>query len=177
MTRKDTYRDQLKREFTTIIDSLTLNDLYKNYLRLRWLDQVIWMEGKADNARSRYYTFRVIAIIGGLIVPALVSLNLAGRGEDVLRILTIILSLVVAISTAVEGFFHYGERWRHYRSTVEILKLEGWRFFRLSGGYGDYRDHEIAFKSFSDQIETTFQRDIETYTEITKEKGYINQSS
>ena len=58
---------------------------------------------------------------------------------------TFAVSLVVALSAAVEGFFRFGDRWRHYRSLVEELKSEGWSFHELSGPYrADGATHESA---------------------------------
>ena len=51
-----------------------------------------------------------------------------------MRIATWVVGLVVAISAAIE-FFHYGDRWRTYRRTAELLKTEGWLFLQLSGRY------------------------------------------
>lgn len=48
------------------------------------------------------------------------------------------LSQIVAISAAIEEFFHYGERWRHYRRTVESMKTQGWQFSQLTGPYRIY---------------------------------------
>ena len=58
--------------------------------------------------------------------PALVSLSPSDQTlEDVVRVATWVVSLVVAISAAVEQFFHFGDRWRNYRRTAERLKSEG----------------------------------------------------
>jgi len=98
------------------------------------------MEKKAVSAQKRYYLLRLTAIVGGVTLPALVSLNISGESVSAyLCWLTFCISLLVAISVAVEGFFNYGERWRHYRRTVEDLKREGWQFFQLSGPYGVVR--------------------------------------
>jgi hypothetical protein len=45
-----------------------------------------------------------------MIVPALIGLNVSGEFANILRGITFALSLLVAISAAVEEFFHYGER-------------------------------------------------------------------
>lgn len=73
------------------------------------------MEGKAKQAQKRYYALRLTAIIGGVIVPILISLNFTNpKTAEVIHWLSIILSGIVAICYAVEEFFHYGERWQHY---------------------------------------------------------------
>ena len=93
-----TYRELLKQDLDELIKTLDLSELQKHFLCSRWLDQVLWMEGAADSAQKRYYTLRLTMIIGGVIVPAPVSLNL-----PILRYITIILSLLVALSAARRG--------------------------------------------------------------------------
>ncbi|GAB4134482.1 MAG: hypothetical protein Fur0046_06350 [Cyanobacteria bacterium J069] len=163
---KDPYRDQLKQEFGTLFDTLKLDETQRHYLRSRWLDQVLWMEGKAGKARDRYYRLRLTTIIGGVLVPVLVSLNNIGnRNLDVtVRWSTVGISTVVAACAAVEEFFKYGERWRHYRRSVESLKTQGWQFSQLTGLYTQYPNHEDAFDFFASQIEDIIQKDVEIYS-------------
>lgn len=172
MTSKDSYYNWLKEEMGKLIDSLDLDDLPKQFLHSRWLDQVLWMEKKAASAQKRYYLLRLTAIVGGVTLPALVGLNISGEPFSAyLRGMTFCLSLLVAISVAVEGFFNYGERWRHYRRTVEDLKREGWQFFQLSGPYRGCQDHAKAYPVFAGRTENLFQQEVEVYvTEVVKEK-------
>ncbi|MHC5732754.1 MAG: DUF4231 domain-containing protein, partial [Nostoc sp.] len=87
------------------------------------------------------------------------------------------LSQIVAISAAIEEFFHYGERWRHYRRTVESLKSQGWQFSQLTGPYRKYTTHEEAFNVFAGQVEDIIQRDVEIYaTQVVQEKKEEPQS-
>ncbi len=162
----------MKKDLGTLIDALDLSDLQKHFLRSRWLDQVIWMEGKADNARSWHYRLRLTVIIGGVIIPALVSLNTSTLGiAQVVGWIAFGLSLLVALSAAVEQFFNYGERWRHYRRMVETLKIEGWQFFQLSGPYRRYKSHAEAYPAFAARTEETNQHDVESYiTSVVREK-------
>ena len=76
MAKKDSYSQLLKQEFTSLFETLELNDRQKHYLKSRWLDQILWMEGRANDARKRYYQLRLTTIIGGVIVPILISLNI-----------------------------------------------------------------------------------------------------
>ena len=165
------YRQQLEQELGEMIDALDLSELQRHFLRSRWLDQVLWMEGRADRARDWYYRLRLTTIIGGVIIPALVSLNISGVVASVVGWITFGLSLVVAISAAVEEFFHYGDRWRHYRRTVEWLKTEGWQFFQLSGPYQPYESPAEAYPDFAARVEDVIQRDVEMYiTQVVREK-------
>ncbi len=166
---KQKYNDFLKQDLSAIIDTLTLSDLQKHFLRSRWLDQVLWMEGQANKARNWHYSLRLTSIVGGVIIPALVSLSVIGQNAIAIKWGTFSLSLLVAISVAVEEFFHFGERWRHYRHTVELLKIEGWQFFQLSGTYQG--SHAEAYPAFAGRVESIIQRDVEVYiTEVVREK-------
>jgi hypothetical protein len=82
------------------------------------------------------------------------------------------LSMIVAISVAPEEFFHFGERWRHYRSTAaERLKIEGWQFFQLAGPYQDFKDYKEAYSSFASSTESIHQQEVDVYvSEVVKEK-------
>jgi hypothetical protein len=171
MSKKDPYREWLKQDLGSLIDALQLSELQKHFLHSRWLDQVLWMEGKADHAQKRYYVLRLTAIVGGVTVPALVSLNLGNTGVMAyIRWATFIISLLVAVSVAVEEFFHYGERWRHYRSSVERLKIEGWEYFQLSGEYRDLR-HAEAYPVFAEKVENILRHEVDVYiSEVVREK-------
>jgi hypothetical protein len=169
----------LKEDLGTLVDALKLSDLQKHFLHSRWLDQIIWMEGKADSARSWYYRLRLTIIIGGVSIPALVSLNtpalmnltINDRIASTVGWITFGLSLLVALSAAVEQFFNFGERWRHYRRMAETLKTEGWQFFQLSGPYRRYESHAEAYQTFASRTEETNQHDVEAYiSSVVREK-------
>ena len=163
VTDPPSYRDWLKADLGSLIDALDLDDIQRHFLRSRWLDQVLWMEGRADCARRRYYGLRLLAAVGGVVVPTLVSLSLGGTTGDALRAVTIVLSLLVAMSVAVEEVVGYGDRYRHYRRTVELLKSEGWQFFQLSGPYSRHDAHRDAYPSFATRVEGIIQPSVEVY--------------
>ena len=171
MTPAQSYRDWLKDDMGTLIDSLQLDDIQKHFLRSRWLDQVLWMEGRCDQSRRRYYFLRLLAALGGVVVPVLVSLSTSGTTGSVVRGLTVGLSLLVAMSVAIEELMRFGERFRQYRRTVELLKSDGWQFFQLSGPYRRHPSHLVAFPSFAAHIEGIIEPSVEVYvTEVVSEK-------
>ncbi len=164
------YREWLKQDLGALIEALELSDLQKHFLRSRWLDQVLFRANLADGTRNRYYALRLTTIIGGVIIPALVSLNVSGEIASAIRWITFGLSLLVAISAVVEEFFHYGRRWLQYRSTFEWLKIEGWQFFQLGGPYRRYKSHDEAYSAFATRVEDIIQRDVEVFAEVAREK-------
>jgi len=173
MAKTTSYPDWLKAEFGGLIDELGVDQQRKRFLKSRWLDQVIWTEGKANQARNRYYLLRLTTVVGALLVPALVSLDPSDETlGDALRIATWVVSLVVAVSAAVEQFFHFGDRWRNYRRTAERLKAEGWLYLQLSGPYAATRaTHGAAYPAFALRVEELIQADVDAYlTEVAVEK-------
>jgi hypothetical protein len=173
MAKERSYSEWLESEFGGLIDELHVDQQRKRFLKSRWLDQVIWTEAKAHQARNRYYLLRLTTIVGALLVPALVSLNPSDETlDDAVRIATWVVSLVVAASAAIEQFFHFGDRWRNYRRTSERLKAEGWLYLQLSGPYASNSStHEIAYSAFAIRVEELLQADVDAYlTEVTVEK-------
>jgi hypothetical protein len=173
ISENSSYEKWLKEDLDQLISALDLSELNKHSLRSRWLNQVLWMEKKAAKCQRRYYALRLTTIIGGVIVPALVGLNLTDNQVATTSIqgATFGLSMIVAISVATEEFFHFGERWRHYRSTAERLKIEGWQFFQLAGPYKDFKDHAEAYSSFATRTESIHQQEVDVYiSEVVKEK-------
>ncbi len=134
----------------TIIDQLDLQPLQKQFIKSRWLRQVIELEQLWRRYRWRYNVTRMITIVGGVIVPALISLNINGNQmAAIFGWLTFGLSQIVAICAALEEFFHYGELYRQYRNSAELMKMEAWYFLQLSGPYLKFPKHQLAFKTFA----------------------------
>jgi hypothetical protein len=163
MARKNSYREFLRQEYGELIDALGLPDLQQRFIRSRWLDQVLWMEGKSDHSRSRYYFLRLTSIIGGVTIPTLLAVYLVSGVDPTWRWITLAISVVVALTAAVEEFFHYGERWRHYRRMSEWMKIEGWKFFQMTEPYNQFKTHADAYPAFANQVELILQQDVEGY--------------
>jgi hypothetical protein len=154
----------LRDELGGYVDGLALGDMQKRFLRGRWLDQVAWMEGKAAQAQQRYYRLRLATVIGAVMVPALVSLQTLDTDlGSIAQTLSVLVSLVVAVSAAIEQFFDFGGRWQHYRRTVEQLKTEGWSYMQLSGRYADVTTHAQGYATFADRVEHIIQSDVEVF--------------
>jgi hypothetical protein len=162
--KSDPYIQHLERSITGVIDDLKLEDLQKKFLHDRWLKELLWFEKKSVYNQKRHYLLRIVTIVGGVIVPALVSLGVKeANTAHVIAWSTFCVSLVVAISASLDSFFGYGERWRTFRRTSESLKAHGWQFFQLVGHYGAHPDHSDAFPRFAAQVESLFQQDVESF--------------
>lgn len=163
--KKFDYSAFLRQELGDTIEQLDLPAREKRFIKGRWLDQLLWLEGRAGKDQKKYLRLRIITIVGGVIVPALVSLNNVDdvRLRNFIGWVTYATSLTVAVSAAVEEFFQYGQSYRRYRNTAEGLKIEGWSYFQLSGPYEDARDHQDAYKTFAAHVESIIQKDVEGY--------------
>ncbi|MEB3229828.1 MAG: DUF4231 domain-containing protein [Leptolyngbyaceae bacterium] len=176
MAKKNTYRDYLNQTLGGLIDKLDISDLRKEFLKNRWLDQLIWLEGKASKEQTKHYQLRMITIVGGVLVPALVGLNGFQGGDQTNRTQTILgylafgISQTVAISAAVEEFFGHGEKYLNYRNTAENMKIEGWQYFQLAGPYESFKTHSSAYKSFAARVEQYIQKDVQGFLAQTAER-------
>jgi hypothetical protein len=151
-------------EFGGLLDDFDLDERQRLFVRSRWLGQMAWFDAKAKLAQRRYYALRLVAIVGGLIVPALVSLDIHNNTTaSTIAWTTFALSLVVGIAVSVDGFFNYGGRWRQYRRTSELLKGQGWQYFELIGIYSGYPNHRAAFPRFAAAVEALIAEDVEAY--------------
>jgi hypothetical protein len=151
--------------FERLIDRTDLDERQSDFVRSRWLEQLTWMDSKAAKAQRLYYRLRLVTIVGAVVVPALVALNsLDGWPGTSAQIATWVVSLVVAVSAAIEGFFQFGQRWRNYRSTAERLKTEGWLFLQLAGPYASASgSHAGAYPVFAGRVEELIQKDVDVY--------------
>jgi hypothetical protein len=154
----------LRTDLEKLTASFQLSDEHRHFVSSRWLETVLWMEAAAQRTRTRYYSLRLTTVVGAVIVPALVSINAVGGTEAAITWLTFAVSLVVAVSVAIEGFLRFGDRWRHYRSLAEEMKSEGWDFYELSGLYRA-EDHETAFPTFVERVDALLRREPQEYIE------------
>ncbi len=171
MAKKNSYNDYLKQTLGGLIDRLDISDLRKEFLKNRWLDQVMWLEGRATKERDKHFKLRMVTIIGGVIVPVMVGFKSGDDGFDTrLGYGALGLSTLVAVSAAVEEFLLPGEKYRNYRSTAESMKIEGWQFMQLAGPYRKFKVHSDAYKAFAQRVEAYIQKDVEGFIARLEEK-------
>jgi hypothetical protein len=138
---------------------LNLDAQITGYIRGRCLSYLRWLDNGAVSNRRLYYWLRIPALILAAAVPALVAADFGATG----RAITVALGIVVAATTAVEHFLNSGERWRHYRSTVELTKSELWLFLELAEQYSHWTTHEAAFPTFVARAERLVQAEARQY--------------
>lgn len=138
--------------------ALDLDEEHRQNLSRRYLNYMDWLESAASRNRRWYYGLRLTATITAAIVPALVVADLGDGG----KIAAAVLGVVVAASTATEGFLHLGERWRHYRVVVELLKAEAWLFAQQAGRYVGV-PHRAGYTAFVERAEALIHDEVREY--------------
>ena len=141
------------------IDGVILDEQMRGYLKGRYLEYLRWLEVGSKKNLVSYYALRIPAIVLAALVPALVALNPGPVG----RVITVVLGVIVAASTAIEHFLSSGQRWRHYRGTAELMKSEGWLYLQLAGSYASYPTLEAAFRDFAGRVETLMRDEVREY--------------
>ncbi len=170
MAKKNSYQEYIKQEFTDLINKLDLSELQKQFMKSRWLDQTLWLENQAGKTKKWSTRLRLMTIVGGVIIPALVSLNF--NKNDVAKYVgwaTFGLSQMVAISAAVEEYFGFKDKHILYRQTAESLKSEMWKFVQLTGSYKQYSDHKQGYTTFAFRVEKFIQKDVQAIVELANE--------
>lgn len=178
-TRPATERSTLIRELDhphhlyALIEELSLDPLHVKFLRYRWLAYVTWLDRQARRSYILHRFLRTLIVIGGVLTPALVSLNLGEDTRTTIMWPTFAVGVVVAVSVALDELFQFGDNWTHYRRIAEMLKSEGWRFFQRSEPYRRYSSHQEAFPRFADRVEAIVQQEVDTYfsRELESEMG------
>ena len=145
-----------------LIAGLDLSDDQKRSLLYRWLDEIDWLERSARSNMRAHQGLRVVAIIGGAIISGMVGYGVAAETTPTYRIITLVLSLIVTSCVALDEFFRFGERWRHARLIVELMRSEGALFVALAGPY-EGLTHPLAYPKFAAAVERLARQDVRQY--------------
>jgi hypothetical protein len=117
------------------------------YIAERLQQYQSWYDKKAVRTKARYIRMRMVAVGGGLVVPALVSLPFGW-----VRAVVSAISLLVAASVSLESVFRYREQWKNYRSTEQLLGHERVFFQTRTGPYAGL-DDEPAYRQLVTRVE------------------------
>ena len=169
------YLDGLRQSFSEQIDNLELSESGKarkiSFLKERWLDQTIWFEKRATTTQSWYRRLRLSIVIGGVIVPVLLGLELGNDEYNKIKSrVVMVLSLGVASCVAVEEFFNFGEKSLNYRKAAEGMKSEWWKLQTLTGKYSKFSNIDPAFPAFAQRVEQIIESDLQNFTEMMDEQ-------
>jgi len=171
VAKKNSYSQYLRQHLSNLIEQTDLPPLKKDFMKARWLDQVLWLEGRATKERDRHHSLRLLTIIGGVIVPAMVGFKSPNpKIQEIVGWSAFGLSQAVAVSAAVEEFFAHGEKYKQFRNTAESMKIEGWQFLQMAGPYSQFESHDDAYATFAYHVEQLIQKDVQGFVAQFEEK-------
>lgn len=141
------------------IGALDIDDEQRDYLLHRWLARLIQLKRRSLRSQRMYFLVRTVAIIGGLLIPALVSAKFFTVQADRQAVDGIVfcLSLLVATATSMDGFIRYGDQWRLYQRTAYELEESGWYYFTMSAWIRRYKTHREAHRHFVEHVEAILE--------------------
>jgi hypothetical protein len=127
-------------------------DRQKYYFE-EWQKQQQYHSKKASQFKQRNQILQTITVLGSLIVPILLGVT------DLPVIVPTIVSVVVAIATALENINKYGENWVSFRRTSELLKREHRMYMTRADVYANAN----AFEVFVQRVENIISEQNETF--------------
>lgn len=133
----------------------------RNYLQGRWHAQKVYYEQRSKTYKFWHQIFLLVSTLGALVVPVLLSFSQAPK------LLSIVISLMVSSALALDNAFHFGDNWRSFRQTLEIMTRERVYF---DTGIEPYQDPQTAFHLFVQKNERIMGKESEGYFEIHKSR-------
>lgn len=123
------------------------------YIEHRWYSQWSFFDSKATENKNRYYRTQLIVGLGSVTVPVLVGINpIDTTADSILYVVTVIISLAVAMSTAIESLYTFGDNWRSYRAAAENLHQEKSLYDVKAGRYADNAQGFLRFVERCEEI-------------------------
>jgi hypothetical protein len=146
-----------------IVNNLPLeknSDHCRNLIKTNWLDFISLMEHLTAKHYKRYNVLNLTTIICGILIPVLINIK---EYPEFGRITVTVLGLLVSISAAVSQSYRFNDRWRHFRTIAEELKIEGAKYLSLSEKYKLFDNFEDGFKLFMENVELIKQQQINAF--------------
>jgi hypothetical protein len=101
------------------------------YVRER-LDQYSgWYDGKSVAMKRIYLRFRAVTGVGGVLIPVAVNIESLPYKDAIVTVV----GIIVAVLITLEGVFHWGDQWKNFRSTEQLLGREKVFFYTRRGPY------------------------------------------
>ena len=122
------------------------------YIEHRWYSQWSFFDNKATQNKNRYYRTQLIVGLGSVTVPVLVGIRAENEAGIILYFVTVVISLAVAMSTAIESLYTFGDNWRSYRSAAEDLHQEKSLYDVKAGRYANNPTGFLRFVERCEEI-------------------------
>jgi hypothetical protein len=123
-----------------------------------------------------FWRTRYVALSGSLILPVLIT---ASKSVAWLNPIGIVVSIIVALATALEGLLRSGRKWRLYRQGADAMSSAGAEFFHGLGPYAS-ADPTRRLSMFKEHIEANIRDFHDAYIagiEVMESQNVINSGS
>ena len=165
-------------EFIKILRSLNqLTDQQIRIIEVRYLNVLNEYRKRIGLYDFLYHFSRVFISLGGVAVPALLSIQSPGQVSSIgLYWFTWIISLAVTIIHNISNIFRFDKKYQGIHTTIEKLCSEGWRYLELSGRYSTHNSQQVSthtnqYLHFVNTIEKIKNKQIESeYNAPSEEK-------
>lgn len=143
------------------LTSLVESDLSGEQLTFwneRWVREVIAMSDRLERSRWLFYPVRSVVVASGVVVPALVGLNLSGTGGHVIQIVTLVLSITSGLCLGLLETLSIRQRFRLNRAFFDPLYREGLLFATRSGKYAGFSSRPLSMPTFVVAVENWIEK-------------------
>jgi len=133
-------------EFIKILRSLNnLSDQQIRIIEVRYLNVLSEYRNRIKLYDFTYHFSRIFISLGGVAVPALLSIQSPGQLSSVsLYWFTWVVSLAVTVIHNISNIFRFDKKYQGIHTTIEKLHSEGWRYLQLSGRYSAHDNQTIS---------------------------------
>ena len=141
------------------------------YLNDRVEDQLTYYRCAANRAKKIHISTQTAIIVLGLLVPVLANVSLPTdvgslEPEGFNKNAVTICSLTLAVLTGIANFRKFGDLWRSYRTTEELIKHEKYLFITSSGQYVNQKE---SFDKFVSTIESIISMEHSKFRSLIEE--------
>lgn len=142
-----------------------MNDKERFYFENRLDDQINWYDSKSISSQKKYKKMKTIIIISSALIPFIVAFS---DTHFFIKILSAMLSIVIACFEGIININKYQENWIEYRSICETLQHEKYMYLYKSGIYSEGKDE---FNYFVERIESIISRENLNWASLNKNEG------
>ncbi len=118
---------------------------FETYLKDRYENQRQWYENKARFNKNWNTTLQLTLIALTSMTPLLIIIDIIFQEFPILRVLSVITSILIAFIAPTIRFLKFQEKWVNYRSVAELLKKEQYYFKANINEYGKAQDKQKLF--------------------------------
>ena len=156
MSKKDGRKKgkSVRDKYTELIDQLPqdLGDHNKNWIRDHWLEEFIYFDTKAVEAKGHATRLSLIWRYGSKISVVLATVNVAWESDIWYRVAVVLLMLATMYSAETREQYQPQAKWKIHREAAEGL-MDEWRDFSvLQGEYKKFKSWDDAFESFQPRV-------------------------